>query len=511
MPKSIKHNSNMKVVVNVNSYNKKSGHGGGGGGGSKSGFNGNLPGSSNISNVTYPPNYYSPFRDAIQHQTLEPQPTPQGIKQKQPYYLNEPKQSYYADEHMIPDNQSEISSIENSYNDLERDIQMNKLKQNFLVNYEENQQHKSPLTSYNLSRAASELALGKQNNNSTNDLYQPSSNSLSVSSNPSVHLSDLQSVNSSNSNKTINLDPSQINYNYGANEDINNDLASSQVQNAMTRFQKFLNDEKLKSPLLLDYLPSNVEVRRPAIKNNDLLLMQEPYIHSDDNSLHYDNYLSQEEFNKGNPLLETPNTKNKKMKNEQLERYKKYQLDYNVNSEKPLVKLNEVKTIDNIDLFINKIKNKVENNEDYKLSKEEKKELGILYKSELLGKKLTGNTKYAKTALLQIINHKNEIDQKKELIKLEKQKKEEAIMKDRQLTYPKFSNPKNLSGLLAGGAVEGTDYRKPPSSGAVNIDAVAQLFEPKLKRSSPHTYKGPMPQVVNANQLLQTIRETKKR
>jgi len=455
MPKSVKHNSMInKVVVNVNSYNKKTGRGGGRAA-PKSGFNGNLP-SSSISNVTYPPNYYSPFRDAIQQQNQTLEPTPKGIKQKQPYYLNEPikqKQSYYVDEPIVPDNQSEISSIENSYNELERDIQMNKLKQNFLVNFEENKQHKSPITAYNLSRAASELALGKQNNEANDELFQPSLNSLSVSSNPSIHLSDLQSVNSSNSNKTINLDPSQINYNY--NEDVKPDLASSalQVQNSIARFQKFINDEKQKSPLLLDYLPSNVEVRRPAIKNNDLLLMQEPYIHSDDNSLHYDNYLSQEEFNKDNPLLETPNTKNKKMKNEQLERYKKYQLDYNVNSDKPLVKLNEIKTIDNIDLFINKIKNKVEDNENYKLNKEERKELGILYKSELLGKKLIGNTKYAKTALLQIINHKNEIDQKKELIRLEKQKKEEAIMKDRQITFPKFSKPNKLSSL-AGGAVE---------------------------------------------------------
>jgi hypothetical protein len=340
-----------KVVVNVNSYNKKTGRGGGRAA-PKSGFNGNLP-SSSISNVTYPPNYYSPFRDAIQqqYQTLEPQPTPQVIKQKQP---------------SISDNITESSSIENSYNELEKDIEMNKLKQKFLLKFEENQQHKSPLTAYNLSRVAAQLELGKYNNNANKELFKPSSVDL-------------------NSNASEKRD-------------------------------------------LLEVFPSN-ETISPIT-----------------------------DYNFGE-------AKEK--------RYDKLQEDL-MNIPSSDIKLKEIKVINNLDNFVKKINNKVVVNPEYKLTKEEKKELGELYKSDLLGKKLTGNIKYARTAIGEIKKHKKEIDEQKVQIDKRTKKKEEAIKKDALQRFPS-SNTSKIKGL------------------------------------SEYTYKGPIPQTVNTNQLLQSIRESKKK
>ena len=359
MPKSIKQHSMInKVVVNVNSYNKKKYSGGGR---PKSGFNGNLP-SSNISNVTYPPNYYNPFRDAIQqqHQTLEPQPAPQGTKQKPPYYLGG----------SIPDDISEISSIENSYNDLEKDTQMNKLKQNFLLKFEENKQHKSPITSYKLSRAAAELELGKQNNDSNSGLFKPSSVDL-------------------NSNQSEKRD-------------------------------------------LLEVFPSNEMVTETI-----------------------------------NPMRDN------KFKEEKAKRYNKLQEDLN-NMPSSGVKLKEIKVINNLDDFVNKINDKIAVNPQYKLTKEEKKELGELYKSDFMGKKLTGNTKYAKTALKEIIKHKNEIDEQKGKIAKQTKKKEKAIKEDALQRFPS-SKTSQIKGL------------------------------------SQYTYNGPLPQTVNSNPLLQSIRESKRK
>jgi len=350
MPKSVKHNSMInEVVVNVNSYNKKTGRGGGRAA-PKSGFNGNLP-SSSISNVTYPPNYYSPFRDAIQQQYQTLEPTPQGIKQKQP---------------SISDNITESSSIENSYNELEKDIEMNKLKQKFLLKFEENQQHKSPLTAYNLSRVAAQLELGKYNNNANKELFKPSSVDL-------------------NSNASEKRD-------------------------------------------LLEVFPSN-ETISPIT-----------------------------DYNFGE-------AKEK--------RYDKLQEDLN-NIPSSDIKLKEIKVINNLDNFVKKINNKVVVNPEYKLTKEEKKELGELYKSDLLGKKLTGNIKYARTAIGEIKKHKKEIDEQKVKIIKRTKKKEEAIKKDALQRFPS-SNTSKIKGL------------------------------------SEYTYKGPIPQTVNTNQLLQSIRESKKK
>jgi hypothetical protein len=355
MPKSVKHNSMInKVVVNVNSYNKKTGRGGGRAA-PKSGFNGNLPSSSSISNVTYPPNYYSPFRDAIQqqHQTLEP--TPQGIKQKQP---------------SISDNNTESSSIENSYNELEKDIEMNKLKQNFLLKFEENQQYKSPLTAYNLSRVAAQLELGKHNNNANKELFKPSSVDL-------------------NSNTSEKRD-------------------------------------------LLEVFPSNEIVHETISPMRD---------------------------NNFNEAKE--------------KRYDKLQEDLN-NIPSSDIKLKEIKVINNLDNFVKKINDKIVVNPQYKLTKEEKKELGELYKSDLMGKKLTGNIQYARTAIGEIVKHKKEIDEQKVKIIKRTKKKEEAIKKDALQRFPS-SNTSKIKGL------------------------------------SEYTYKGPIPQTVNTNQLLQSIRESKKK
>ena len=357
MPKSIKQHSMInKVVVNVNSYNKKKYSGGGR---PKSGFNGNLP-SSNISNVTYPPNYYNPFRDAIQqqHQTLEP--APQGIKQKPPYYLGG----------SIPDDISEISSIENSYNDLEKDTQMNKLKQNFLLKFEENKQHESPITSYKLSRAAAELELRKQNYDSNSGLFEPSSVDL-------------------NSNQSEKRD-------------------------------------------LLEVFPSNEMVTETI-----------------------------------NPMRDN------KFKEEKAKRYNKLQEDLN-NMPSSGVKLKEIKVINNLDDFVNKINDKIAVNPQYKLTKEEKKELGEFYKSDFMGKKLTGNTKYAKTALKEIIKHKNEIDEQKGKIAKQTKKKEKAIKEDALQRFPS-SKTSQIKGL------------------------------------SQYTYNGPLPQTSNSNELLQSIRESKRK
>lgn len=504
MPKSShktkNHSMINKIVVNVNSYNKKSKSGGGGAGGSKAA----LPLSSvpSISNVTYPTpnnNYYNPFHDAIQEKLKTLEPPPIGIKQpnrqpiKQPYYLHNP-----VDINNFPDDLSELSSMENSYNELENSTQLNKLKQNFLVNYAEHKENQSPLTSYNLSRAASELELGKQNSKASENLFKPLSLDLnsnnSIYSNPSIHLSDLQSLSSSN--KTINLDPSQINYNYGMTQEPNNETEpelqltnplqrSSLINNNdslmenMSRFYGFLQNEKTKdldnsrliedkpekkkeSQLLLDHIPENVEIMRPKYSDEFLhsILMNEPFINNEtiDNkslrSLHYNNYSDKQLV----PYTDNPITK-QKLDEQRLERYNKLQSQFNQNQ--PPIKLKEIKTIDNIDQFINKISDKIIDNPNYILTKQEKKELGQIYKTDLMGKKMTGNLKYGTTALLEIVKHKNEIDEKKEIIKAENKKKEEAIKKDKLIRFPvKKNTPKRIENL-AGGAVEVTSRQSP--------------------------------------------------
>ena len=94
-----------------------------------------------------------------------------------------------------------------------------------------------------------------------------------------------------------------------------------------------------------------------------------------------------------------------------------------------------------------KINNKMAINPNYKLSKEEKKELGEYYKSDLMGKKMTGNTKFAKTAIKEIIKHKTEIDSQKLAIAKQNKKKEDAIKKDSLQRYPSLTKnkPKGLN------------------------------------------------------------------